>query len=80
MTLACAERSTLVRRSPFSLLRWTCTASDSGAAVCARSGLNPSLLAPLHLALDQIHEQILLHGTLPQSSGRQSRWTSTAEN
>ena len=43
-------------------------------------GLDPSLLAPLHLALDQIHEQILVHGTLPRPSGRQSRWTSTAEN
>lgn len=39
-------------------------------------GLDPDLLAPLHTALDQIHEQILARGTLPRPSGRQSRWTS----
>jgi DNA-binding MarR family transcriptional regulator len=40
-------------------------------------GLDPSLLAPLHAALDQINEQILAHGTLPRPSGRQTRWTRT---
>jgi DNA-binding MarR family transcriptional regulator len=39
-------------------------------------GLDPTLLAPLHAALDQIHEQILVRGTLPRPSGRQARWTS----
>jgi DNA-binding MarR family transcriptional regulator len=43
-------------------------------------GLDPSLLAPLHQALDQIHEQILAHGTLPRPSGRQSHWTSAIED
>ncbi|GAB2841943.1 MarR family winged helix-turn-helix transcriptional regulator [Actinocorallia aurea] len=43
-------------------------------------GLDPDLLAPLHTALDQIHEQILAHGTLPRPSGRQTRWTTTDEN
>jgi DNA-binding MarR family transcriptional regulator len=42
-------------------------------------GLDPSLLRPLHQALDQIHEQILAHGTLPRPSGRQSRWTSAVD-
>jgi hypothetical protein len=40
-------------------------------------GLDPDLLGPLHLALDQIHEQILATGTLPRPASRQSRWTST---
>jgi DNA-binding MarR family transcriptional regulator len=39
-------------------------------------GLDPSLLSPLHQALDQIHEQILAQGTLPRPAGRQARWTS----
>jgi len=39
-------------------------------------GLAPGLLAPLHQALDQVHEQILARGTLPRPSGRQARWTS----
>ncbi|HXT91550.1 MAG TPA: MarR family transcriptional regulator [Trebonia sp.] len=43
-------------------------------------GLEPSLLAPLHTALDQIHEQILAHGTLPRPSGRQSHWAIGADN
>lgn len=43
-------------------------------------GLDPNLLGPLHEALDQIHEQILAHGTLPRPSGRQSRWTSADED
>ncbi len=42
-------------------------------------GLDPSLLAPLHRALDQIHEQILAHGTLPRPSGHQSHWTPATE-
>jgi DNA-binding MarR family transcriptional regulator len=40
-------------------------------------GLDPALLAPLHQALDQIHEQILAQGTLPRPAGQQSRWTGT---
>lgn len=40
-------------------------------------GLDPTLLGPLHTALDQIHEQILAHGTLPRPSGHQTRWTTT---
>ncbi|GAA4617890.1 hypothetical protein GCM10023195_80050 [Actinoallomurus liliacearum] len=43
-------------------------------------GLDPGLLAPLHLALDQIHEQILAHGTLPRPSARQTRWTATDDD
>jgi DNA-binding MarR family transcriptional regulator len=39
-------------------------------------GLDPSLLMPLHQALDQIHEQILARGTLPRPTGRQARWSS----
>ena|ERR1700761_8796497 len=39
-------------------------------------GLDPSLLGPLHQALDQVHEQILARGTLPRPTGRQTRWTS----
>jgi DNA-binding MarR family transcriptional regulator len=39
-------------------------------------GLDPVLLAPLRQALDQIHEQILAHGTLPRPPGHQDRWTS----
>jgi len=42
-------------------------------------GLDPSLLGPLHQALDQIHEQILSHGTLPRPAGRQARWTSDGD-
>jgi DNA-binding MarR family transcriptional regulator len=42
-------------------------------------GLDPSLLGPLHAALDQIHEQILAQGTLPRPSGGQSRWTSAGD-
>jgi DNA-binding MarR family transcriptional regulator len=40
-------------------------------------GLDPSLLGPLRAALDQVHEQILAHGTPPRPSGHQARWTST---
>jgi DNA-binding MarR family transcriptional regulator len=43
-------------------------------------GLDPDLLSPLHEALDQIHDQILAHGTLPRPTGRQSRWTSTSND
>src|ERR1700753_1545052 len=43
-------------------------------------GLDPVLLAPLHQALDQIHEQILARGTLPRPAGRQSRWTSARQD
>lgn len=39
-------------------------------------GLDPALLAPLHAALEQIHEQILARGTLPRPQGHQARWTS----
>jgi DNA-binding MarR family transcriptional regulator len=38
-------------------------------------GLDPDLLAPLHRALTQIHEQIIVHGTLPRPPGHQTRWT-----
>jgi DNA-binding MarR family transcriptional regulator len=37
-------------------------------------GLDPALLPALHASLDQIHEQILAHGTLPRPQGHQSRW------
>jgi DNA-binding MarR family transcriptional regulator len=37
-------------------------------------GLDPALLPALHAGLDQIHEQILAHGTLPRPPGHQSRW------
>jgi DNA-binding MarR family transcriptional regulator len=37
-------------------------------------GLDPSLLGPLQQALDQVHEQILGHGTLPRPAGRRARW------
>ncbi|MCO5970102.1 MarR family winged helix-turn-helix transcriptional regulator [Actinoallomurus soli] len=43
-------------------------------------GLGPGLLAPLQTALEQIHEQILVHGTLPRPSGHQTRWTGTDED
>ena len=43
-------------------------------------GLDPSLLAPLHTALDQIHEQIIAQGTLPRPSGRQTRWARADDN
>jgi DNA-binding MarR family transcriptional regulator len=42
-------------------------------------GLDPSLIPPLHQALDQIHEQILARGTLPRPSGRQARWVSPGD-
>ncbi|GGP98253.1 hypothetical protein BKA00_005834 [Actinomadura coerulea] len=41
-------------------------------------GLDPSLLGPLHTALDQIHEQILARGTLPRPCG--PHWTATDED
>ena len=37
-------------------------------------GLDPALLPALHAGLDQIHEQILAHGTLPRPPGHQSHW------
>lgn len=37
-------------------------------------GLDPALLPALQAGLDQIHEQILAHGTLPRPPGHQSRW------
>ena len=40
-------------------------------------GLDPALLPALHASLDQIHEQILAHGTLPRPAGHQSRWPTT---
>jgi len=43
-------------------------------------GLDPSLLRPLHIALDQIHEQILAHATLPRPAGRQTRWAGADGN
>jgi DNA-binding MarR family transcriptional regulator len=43
-------------------------------------GLDPSLLGPLHAALDQVYEQILARGTLPRPPGDQSRWTSTRQD
>ena len=38
-------------------------------------GLDPSLLAPLHAGLDQIHEQIIARGSLPRPPGDQTRWS-----
>jgi hypothetical protein len=37
-------------------------------------GLDPALLPALQAGLEQIHEQILAHGTLPRPPGHQSRW------
>jgi DNA-binding MarR family transcriptional regulator len=42
-------------------------------------GLDPSLIPPLHQALDQIHEQILARGTLPRPPGRQAHWASPGD-
>ena len=36
--------------------------------------LDPALLEPLHAALDQIHEHIVAHGTLPRPPGNQTKW------
>jgi DNA-binding MarR family transcriptional regulator len=43
-------------------------------------GLDPSLLEPLHAALDQIHQQVLAQGTLPRPPGSQSHWTGTRDD
>lgn len=37
-------------------------------------GLDDDLLDPLHTALEQIHEQVLAHGTLPRPGQWQHRW------
>ena len=36
-------------------------------------GLDPALLAPLRTALDQVHEQVLTHGSLPRPGQPQRR-------
>jgi DNA-binding MarR family transcriptional regulator len=36
-------------------------------------GLDPELLTPLRTALDQVHEQVLAHGTLPRPGRPQRR-------
>jgi DNA-binding MarR family transcriptional regulator len=36
-------------------------------------GLDPALLASLRTALDQVHEQVLAHGSLPRPGERQHR-------
>jgi DNA-binding MarR family transcriptional regulator len=36
-------------------------------------GLDPELLAPLHAALEQVHEQVVAHGTLPRPGQPQRR-------
>jgi DNA-binding MarR family transcriptional regulator len=36
-------------------------------------GLDPELLTPLRTALDQVHEQVLTHGTLPRPGRPQRR-------
>lgn len=36
-------------------------------------GLDPALLAPLRTALEQVHEQVLTHGTLPRPGRPQRR-------
>lgn len=38
-------------------------------------GLDPELLEPLRRALEQIHTQVLAHGSLPAPPGHQSDWT-----
>jgi len=37
-------------------------------------GLDDDLIAPLHTALEQIHEQVVTHGTLPRPGQWQHRW------
>lgn len=37
-------------------------------------GLDPQLLAPLHAALDQIHETVVRKGSLPPPPGHQTHW------
>jgi DNA-binding MarR family transcriptional regulator len=49
-------------------------ATPSHAAFVRRlffNGLDPALLAPLRVALDQIYEQVLAEGTLPRPAERQ---------
>jgi hypothetical protein len=36
-------------------------------------GLDPALLTPLRSALEQVHEQVLTHGTLPRPGRPQRR-------
>jgi DNA-binding MarR family transcriptional regulator len=38
-------------------------------------GLDPELLEPLHRALEQIHDQVTAHGSLPAPPSRQDDWT-----
>ena len=38
-------------------------------------GLDPELLGPLRRALEQIHDQVLAHGSLPAPPSRQIDWT-----
>lgn len=38
-------------------------------------GLDPELLVPLRRALEQIHAQVIAHGSLPAPSSRQVDWT-----
>ena len=40
-------------------------------------GLDPELLEPLRRALEQIHDQVLAHGSLPTPPSRQIDWTQT---
>jgi len=41
-------------------------------------GLDDELVEPLRTALEQIHDQVVAHGTLPRPPGRQSRWSEPA--
>ena len=40
-------------------------------------GLDPELVEPLRRALDQIHDQVIAHGSLPAPPSRQDDWTET---
>ena len=40
-------------------------------------GLDPELLGPLRRALDQIHDQVIAHGSLPAPPSGQNDWTDT---
>lgn len=53
------------------------SATPGHAALVQRlvfDGLDPELLRPLRTALEQIHEQVLVHGTLPRPPAHQHRW------
>jgi DNA-binding MarR family transcriptional regulator len=53
-------------------------AATPGHAALVRTmvfdGLDPALLGPLRTALEQIHGQVLAHGTLPPPAREQHRW------